>query len=113
MALDRIGEVFGETLLAHRERTPFAEIDLLLIGPAPGEGGRDHRWLTLIEVKSWRGELWATDVISRRQRARLERARAYIEAKYARPTRLLLAVVELEAAGSRPGIRYFDAWTSG
>lgn len=87
--------VYGEKLLAHRERTPFGEIDLLF------ENG--ERVLQLIEVKSWQRELWGESVVSPRQARRLKRARDWVEDSFQRPTALLLAVV------SHDSIAYFEA----
>jgi len=111
VAWDRVHS-HGERLLAHRLRTPFAEIDLLFAsggtgGGREGAGGfRGFQGLSLIEVKSWQGDLWRSDLISRRQVQRLERARLSLEARSGRPVRLLLAVVEMSGR-----IRYFDDLT--
>lgn len=72
--------------MAHRLETPFAEVDLVLaevdLVLAEGLRGQTLRY-TLIEVKScWRSddsELSADDWLSRRQHARLLRARDWLE----------------------------------
>jgi Holliday junction resolvase-like predicted endonuclease len=94
---------FHEQLVAHRERTPFAEIDLLF---------KKRDLYVLVEVKSWRGELWAPEVISVRQAQRLVRARLFLEARLESPVQLWLAVVDPCDAGES-GIRYFENWTGG
>jgi Holliday junction resolvase-like predicted endonuclease len=100
VARDRSGS-HAEILLAHRQKTPFAEIDLLF-------ESADRSALHLIEVKSCAGEIWGPNVISKNQLLRLERARTWLEARENRLARLLLAVVQTDA--SRPVISYFDHW---
>ena len=97
VAKDRV-ERWGEDLLAHRLRTPFAEVDLVT-----GIEGDTKAGLTMIEVKSWSGEIWAGEVMSPGQKARLERSRTAIEERSGRRVTLLLAVVSAEG----PEIRYF------
>lgn len=94
MAKDRILR-FEEKLLLHRERTPYAEVDLVFGSPR-------SKSLSLIEVKSWNLEIWRQDLISRRQVARLERARFFLQEKFKCPVSLVLAVV------GESEIRYFD-----
>jgi Holliday junction resolvase-like predicted endonuclease len=122
VARDRTQE-FGEILLRHRERTPFAEVDLVL---------KKDSLVTLIEVKSSNGNLWGREVISYKQTQRLVRARYYLEAFFQVPTRLLLAVVNLQTVKnaaknaespqellldlkssclSKKAIQYFSDWT--
>ena len=87
VARDRMAR-FDELLLLHRERTPYAEVDLVL--------RRRDGILTLIEVKSWDREIWASHVITQKQVRRLTQARFYLESKYARPVVMLLALVPSE-----------------
>ena len=89
---------FGETLLAHRERTPFAEFDLLF--------SAHNRTATLIEVKTWSGAQWAQRPLNHRQEQRLIRTRAYLEARLAHPVKLILALVKY--AGAQSEITYLD-----
>jgi len=90
-----------ESLLAHRERTPFGEIDLLC---------GDRATLKLIEVKSWRHELWGEGLVSMKQSRRLLQARAWCEERYRRPTELFLAVVGHDPETGWPTEpRYFEA----
>ncbi len=99
----------GETLLAHRLRTPLAEIDLLFEHP------RERHW-TLVEVKTWnrqwRGDLWGPSLISARQMHRLRLARLFLEGRArGRPVRLAIAVVEVPRGGFSGGnqrVQYFD-----
>jgi Holliday junction resolvase-like predicted endonuclease len=97
-------QAHGERLLAHRFKTPYAEIDLVF----QDKSGR----LNLIEVKSCDREIWSNEVISFRQRARLERARFFLESTRGVSVRVILAVVSLNASTdqnlSLGSIRYFD-----
>ncbi len=106
VAKDRV-ERFGEPLLHHRQKTPYAEVDLIL-GSSLRAGP-----VTVIEVKSVstnsKAQLWAGEVISRRQVQRLEKARWFIEIKAKRPTKLLLATVEAKGGDAKPVIHYFEA----
>lgn len=103
---------FSDQLYYHREKTPYAEVDLVF-GSTPGESPS----VTLIEVKTisafQANALWAGDMISRKQSLRLEKARWYFETKAQRPVRLLLAVVDsaslLKPQAETPRIRYFEA----
>jgi Holliday junction resolvase-like predicted endonuclease len=97
VAKDRV-ERCNEELLGHQIRNYFAEIDLIF-------QSRDEplRGLTIVEVKSWSGEIWKGELLSARQAFRLERSREALEAKSGRPVRLLLAVVGRETWE----IRYF------
>ena len=106
VARDRVLH-FEEPLLHHRQKTPYAEVDLIL-GSRLRSGP-----VTVIEVKSVSvregAQLWAGEVVSRRQFARLEKARWFVELKSKRPTRLLLATVEAKLGDANPLIRYFEA----
>src|SRR5690606_26022205 len=101
VALDRCRR-FGETLISHRERTPYAEIDLLFTSKQPTQVECSDRKsvllspdLTLVEVKSCRQrDVWGSDVISARQLQRLQRARFSLESRFRVPVRLCLAVVK-------------------
>jgi Holliday junction resolvase-like predicted endonuclease len=90
---------YGEKLLRHRQQTPFAEIDLLFnAGPR----------LSLIEVKTWSGELWGAPLLTAAQGRRLFRARDYLESRYSREVTFNLAVVSVEKNDAlSPTIRYF------
>lgn len=92
----------GEALVEHLWETPFAEIDLLF---------RDRNGLVVVEVKSWNSDLYAAyearTIITRRQLARLERARQFVEARTGELVRLQIAVVSHHAARA-PIIRTFD-----
>jgi Holliday junction resolvase-like predicted endonuclease len=104
VAQDRVSR-FGERLIFHRERTPYAEVDLVFESPS--------RSLAIVEVKTWRGEIWGPDVISRYQLQRLMRARLYFESRFRRPTTLVLAVVQLtgrELSTEQRQIHYYDDW---
>ena len=76
---------FSERLLAHRREFARVEIDLLL---------SSANELSLIEVKTVSGDLWAFQPLARAQKLRLMRARDHIEAQARRPVALSLAVVE-------------------
>lgn len=106
VARDRVLR-FNEPLLHHRQRTPYAEVDLIL-GSCTRAGP-----VTVIEVKSVSikdgAQLWAGEVISRRQVARLEKARWFVELKANRPARLILATVEAKPGSQTPVIHYFEA----
>ncbi len=69
--------------------------------------------VTVIEVKTVStrdgSQIWSGEVISRRQIARLTRARWYVELKGQRRTKLILATVEAKAGDHVPVIRYFEA----
>ena len=91
MARDRVTRL-GETLLAHRERTPFAEVDLIF---------RSRDQIILIEVKTVTAN-WDTSFITAHQLSRLFAARSYIEEDLSKPASLLIALVSL---GER-SIRY-------
>jgi Holliday junction resolvase-like predicted endonuclease len=106
VARDRTS-LFGDSLLYHRQVTPYAELDLIFESTMRAPDGL-VRCLTIIEVKSVSAGLWAREVVSRKQRLRLERARWYVELKAQRRTRLILATVETGPAGN-PVIHYFDA----
>lgn len=112
VARDRVDRC-GEVLWAHREKTPFAEIDLLFEATASSRSFKDlprfereidSSYLCLMEVKTVLGDLDGFRNLSIRQRGRLERARFYFQERYRRPVRLQLAVVDLR----RRRIRYFD-----
>ena len=103
VAQDRVLR-FNEELLLHRERTPFAETDLLFRTRVPSTGTRGFRsYLHLIEVKSCLDEIWGDQVVSHRQIQRLYRARLYFESKAGCPVRLQIAVVSQTL-----GIHYFE-----
>ena len=131
VAKDRV-ENYGDALIYHQQTTPYAELDLIFESArtdsarnesARAEAARSEtasprlqvqagagdpsRILTIIEVKSVSSEIWGQDVISRKQRLRLERARSYVELKARRQTRLLLATVQAGRDG--PVIHYFEA----
>jgi Holliday junction resolvase-like predicted endonuclease len=93
----------GERLLKHRERTPFAEIDLLTLSGC--------NRLLLIEVKTVKMEIWGErSLITRAQANRLLRARAWLEDSYQKPVSLSLAVVSHDLQVSAPpNIQYFEA----
>lgn len=100
VASERVSQ--GEELVAHRWVTPYAEIDLLF---------RDRLGLSVVEVKSWNSDLYASfeasTIITRRQLARLERARQFVEARTGDLVRLRIAVVSHHAARAAI-IRFFD-----
>lgn len=100
VAKDRI-ERFGDTLLYHRQKTPYAEVDLIF----DSRLADGSRVLNMIEVKSVGAEIWGPDVVGRRQIERLMRARAYIEKVAQKRTSFLLACVN----PIKSEIRYFEA----
>lgn len=93
----------GCELIAHREKTPYAEVDLVV----------RRQFLTIVEVKTvtpkMAAHLWAGLVITPRQVARLEKARWYLELKHQRPVKLVLAVVNSSLGPVQNRIRYFEA----
>jgi hypothetical protein len=99
----------SESLYVHQHETPYAEIDLLFWPDKPGAP------LTLIEVKAASrlvaDNLWGTSIVARKQLARLEKARWYIEMKTKRCVRLIIAVVDPPRVTRMPQsrIRYFEA----
>jgi Holliday junction resolvase-like predicted endonuclease len=109
VARDRVSR-FRNSLLSHRERTPFAEVDLVF------SSGDSCQAITIIEVKTWRGDIWGPHLISRSQIGRLERARAFMESRTRKPVCLMLAVLDPVAAvlASKGGssleglVHYFD-----
>ena len=106
VAKDRVLK-FKEPLLHHRQKTPYAEVDLIF-GSLERAGA-----VTVIEVKTVStredSQIWSGEVISRRQIGRLCKARWHVEIKSQRPTRLILATVEAKPGGHLPLIRYFEA----
>ena len=102
MATDRLIN-HSERLLKHRERTPFAEIDLVTRSSCD--------LLKLIEVKTLNMEIWGErSLITRAQTNRLSRARSWLEDRYQKPVVLLLAVVSHDLQSSTPpSIEYFEA----
>jgi Holliday junction resolvase-like predicted endonuclease len=91
--------LYRERLLLHRERTPFAEVDLVF-------ESSDRRTVTMMEVKTWSGFKWAQRPVSHAQERRLSRARAYLEARVAKPVRLQLALVKW--VGVESEVAYLD-----
>ena len=89
----------GETLLAHRERTPYAEVDLVT---------ENSEFVTVVEVKSWNrglwGDLWGASVITQKQVSRLLAACHVLGCRFQRPVRLKIAVVDYPSLE----LRYFD-----
>ena len=114
VARDRVFN-FNDSLIYHQQTTPYAELDLIFesavvepLKPDRKAGGGDpSRILTIIEVKSVSGEIWAGEVVSRKQTMRLERARWYVELQARRRTKLILATVQARPEGAL--IRYFEA----
>jgi Holliday junction resolvase-like predicted endonuclease len=95
VACDREVRLF-EKLVAHRFRTPYAEVDLVFESQAGAS-------FTIVEVKSLDGDLWGRPPLTASQRARLERARFWLESRKTCQVRLLLACVT-----ARGQISYFD-----
>jgi Holliday junction resolvase-like predicted endonuclease len=84
-----------EKMIAHRLRTPYAELDLVF---------ETREGFTVIEVKSVGADLWGRPPLTRSQRIRLERARFWLESRARAKVRLLLACVTESGV-----IAYFDA----
>jgi hypothetical protein len=107
VAYDRVRN-FKEVLIYHREKTPFAELDLVFAKPSL-RGSSANSSLIVIEVKSWNsevlGDLWAEQILSRRQLFRLERACEYLRDHFKKSVHLEIAV-----ASQSPGtpIKYFE-----
>jgi Holliday junction resolvase-like predicted endonuclease len=100
VARDRVCR-FQDSLVAHRERTPYAEVDLVFSTQPPLSE------LTIIEVKTWKGDIWGPHLISRQQIRRLERARAFMESRECKRVRLMLAVVDPFSSNPET-VHYFD-----
>ena len=77
----------GYRLVRRRLHTPYAEVDLVMASLAE---------YLLIEVKTIGHPAFLQNRIGRAQKARLERAREYLEAKTRAPVRLLWAFVSSE-----------------
>ena len=95
VAVDREA-LFNETLISHRMRSPYAEVDLLF-ETAAGD-------FILIEVKSVDRDLWGWPPLTTGQCMRLERARFWLESRSKRSVLLVVACVN-----KRGGITYFPA----
>jgi Holliday junction resolvase-like predicted endonuclease len=76
----------GLAIRERRLRTPFAEVDILAYDPAA-------EIFVLIEVKTARAAAWNDVPIGKRQRARLRRARSWIERELGAPIAAELALV--------------------
>jgi putative endonuclease len=74
LEVSRFFEKSGYKLLAHRLKTPFGEIDLVMISP--------EKTLKLLEVKSARNEEFISNRVGRIQKQRLSRIHAYFLARY-------------------------------
>lgn len=95
--------------LAHRLKTPFAEIDLVFyrepkifvdeFDKSTSQGVLQEESceanLILVEVKSYSVD-WAEQALSVSQKQRLQRARFYLQEKFGQPTQLHLVVIERE-----------------
>lgn len=100
-------------MVAHRFRTPYAEVDLIFESFAAGGSGSHtsgsgkpvaaQRSFTIIEVKSVDGDLWGRPPLTASQRVRLERARFWLESQKKCQVRLILACVTNVGA-----ISYFE-----
>lgn len=76
----------GHSLLGHRLKTPFAELDLVFRSPIAT--------VIVLEVKFCSYKNWDVEsLISQSQRARLKRACGYLEQEV-RQVELLLAVID-------------------
>ena len=93
---------YGETLLNHRYKTPFAEIDLVL-------HHQQEASLTMIEVKTDATYIRDGEPVGLRQRQRLLAAREYLDDISGMQVRLLVAVVShSQESALICRVRYFE-----